>query len=139
MLNNPLRAHGAQVVNDRGPLDEEDHHQRDKANDNRYRRSYPRHAPQLTRLSRALPRAGQHVAKRDGPKALPKLQGFVLAARGQRNVRPTGVLAGQRPLGFAVSNEKKALDHLLSVDDPYFTSVERIARSSRRRFEVGFG
>ena len=40
----------------------------------------------------------------------------VLAARGHRNVRATGVLAGERPLGFAVSNEVKAREPVLPVD-----------------------
>jgi hypothetical protein len=50
---------------------------------------------QLTRSSRALPRAGQHTSKLDVSEALSKFPRSVLAARGQRNVCATGVLAGE--------------------------------------------
>jgi hypothetical protein len=59
----------------------------------------------LTRSSRALPRVGQHPGKLDVPEARSKFPRPVLPWRGQRNVRATGVLAGERPLGFAVPNE----------------------------------
>src|SRR5206468_5886350 len=71
---------------------------------------------QLTRSSRALPRAGQHASKLDAPEALPKFPCPLLAARGQRNVRATGVLAGERPFGFAVPNEVNARERTLPVD-----------------------
>ncbi len=68
----------------------------------------PRPQPgQLTRSSRALPRAGQHTCELDLPEAWSKFARLLLAARGQRNVRAARVLAGERPLGFAVSNEVK--------------------------------
>ncbi len=62
---------------------------------------------ELTRSSRALPRAGQHTSKLDPPEAWSKFACLVFAMRSQWNVRATGVLAGERPLGFAVSNEVK--------------------------------
>ena len=40
----------------------------------------------------------------------------VLAARGHRNVRATGVPAGERPVDFAVSNEVNAREPVLPVD-----------------------
>ena len=73
-------------------------------------------AGQLTRSSRALPRAGQPPGKLDVPEALSKFQRSVLAARCQWNVRATGVPAGERPLGFAVSNMVKAKGHALRAD-----------------------
>jgi len=72
---------------------------------------------QLTRSSRALQRAGQHASKRDVPEALSKLPRPVLAVSGQGNVRATRVLAGERPLGFTVSNEVNAREHIVPVDD----------------------
>jgi len=91
---------------------------------------------ELARLLRALPRAGEHPAKRNGREPTPKRPRLILAARSQGNVRPTGVPARQRPLGFAVSNEVKTLNHVLSADRLYFMSVERMDCRSRRRFEV---
>jgi hypothetical protein len=70
----------------------------------------------LTRSSHALPRAGQHTSKLDVPEALSKFPRPVLATRSQRNVRAPGVLAGERPLGFAVSNEVNAREHVLPAD-----------------------
>jgi hypothetical protein len=58
-----------------------------------------------------LPRGGQYTNKLDVPEALPKFARLVLASSGQRDVRAAGVLAGTRPLGFAVSNEVKAQGH----------------------------
>ena len=48
------------------------------------------------------------MGKRDVPKTLREFPRLVLAARRQRNVRTTGMLTGERPLGFAVSNEVKS-------------------------------
>jgi len=44
----------------------------------------------------------------DSTESLPNLPRFVFAMSGQWNVRAPGVLAGERPPGFAVTNEVKA-------------------------------
>jgi hypothetical protein len=85
-----------------------------------------------------LPRGGQHTSKLNVPEALSKFQRPILAARDQRNVRATGVPAGERPLGFAVSNEVKAREHVLPVDylfapDFQFQSPDAIFSTQRRR------
>ena len=67
---------------------------------------------QLTSPPRSLSRAGQHLSKLDVPEARSKLLRPLLAALGQWNVCATGMLAGERPLGFAVSNKIKAREHV---------------------------
>ena len=50
---------------------------------------------QRTRLLSAHERAGQHMRKWDVTETLSEFARCVLAVRGQRNVRATGVLAGE--------------------------------------------
>src|SRR5262249_41561390 len=55
-------------------------------------------------LLRALPRAGQHGREPDVVQGGAEPARLVLAMRGQRNLRATGMLARNRPFGLAVAN-----------------------------------
>ena len=68
-------------------------------------------AGQLTRSPRALSGAGQHAGERNLPQTPAKFLRRIFSARGQRNVGAAGVLAGERPFGFTVSNKVNACGH----------------------------
>ena len=58
---------------------------------------------QLACSLRTLPWAGEHTSKLDVLEPWSELTRLILAVPGQRKVRAAGVLARQRPLGFAVA------------------------------------
>jgi hypothetical protein len=55
-----------------------------------------------------LPRAGKYASKLDGFKPGRERTRLILALRGQRNFRTSGMPAGKRPLGLTVAYEIKA-------------------------------
>lgn len=57
---------------------------------------------------RALPRAGQHETEMDASEPRRQFARFILAVRGQWDVRAAGVTTGKRPIGFAVPDEVQA-------------------------------
>jgi hypothetical protein len=52
------------------------------------------------------------MGKWNAPEPPSKIARLHFATRGQRNVRDAGVLPGERPLGFAVSNEVELREHI---------------------------
>ena len=66
-----------------------------------------RQSGQFACLSRAQARAGENPGESDLTQGRLKLSRHILAMRGQWNIRSAGMPAGDRPLGFAVSNEVK--------------------------------
>ena len=59
---------------------------------------------QLTCSSFALQRTGEHAAELHSAKPFCQLAGVLFALFSQRNVGPAGMLARERPSGFAVSH-----------------------------------
>jgi hypothetical protein len=55
----------------------------------------------------ALPRTAKDAGKFDSAQAWCKLPGFVFAMRRQRNISCAGMLARERPFGFAMPDEIK--------------------------------
>jgi len=72
-----------------------------------------REPDQLAGPPRAPPRTGQHTTKLGRPQPWSKFARLGFAFRGQRNIRSTGMLAGERPRGSAVSNEIKLQERIL--------------------------
>jgi len=72
-----------------------------------------REPDQLASSPRALPRTDQYTRKLDRPQPGSEFSRLVFAFRGQRNIRATGVLAGERPCGSPVSNEIEPHEGLL--------------------------
>ena len=72
-----------------------------------------REPDQLASSPRALPRTAQHTSKLDRPQPWSEFSRLVFAFLGQRNIRATGMLAGERPRGSAVSDEIEPHEGLL--------------------------
>ena len=56
---------------------------------------------------------------------------LLIALRGQRDVGPTGVLAGERPLGLTVSNEIQTQHHDRSIAAEYSPCSAALLQSAR--------
>lgn len=80
---------------------------------------------QFARSSRALSWADKYASERDFSETQTEFPRQVLAMCSQRKVRATGVLAGKRPFGFAVSNEVNAREHIHSLKQAMIVSITR--------------